>query len=202
MDAYLFYSSKCNNSINFWNLLEQNGLLNQFTKISIDKMDKRSIKNLNISLIPAILLMYKNGANEIYEGSDCFKWLTKLIQNKRKCTMDIANNKRQEILENNIKNNSGNDMIIDFQPSEMTGISDDYSYIVTDIAQPKNYIQCGNEDKYNIATFNMNNEKLSQHDIAVDIEYKKQIRQQQDVDLNQNIQRKHIEVMLDNTMNN
>ena len=121
----LFFSTKCQYCHKFVNIMENHNLLNYFRMINVDE-------NLNsipktITTVPAILI---SQTNNLFMGSDAFKWVENMILLKEKNITEM-NNKNLSM-----KKNSG---IKGFNADEMLGISDNFTFINFDMALPKSY---------------------------------------------------------------
>ena len=74
-----------------------------------------------------------------------------------------ANRKNIQQAQNELRKNE--EGAIEYNENEMEGISDSYSYNNVDLAQPKNFVMVGNEDKQHIVTVNENESKFSKNEL-------------------------------------
>lgn len=127
----LFYSNKCNYSRS---ILNDANHLKDLVKICVD--NNRNIPN-TIKTVPTIVT--KTGT--FMTGKDVKKWILYKIQcilnpnylndlmKKKSATQNSSNQSNQSNQSNSSQDNSG---IMAFQKTEMTGYSDQYSYISED----------------------------------------------------------------------
>jgi hypothetical protein len=197
MKGVLFYSTDCETCRNLWNIMEKTQFLQYFEKINIDKVSLEHLQSLNISKVPAMIISYPNGQKNLLIADQIFKWLTDLDQNRKASMMEMTNSNRVKILEKNkMINNSG---IVDFSTAEMAGSSDDYAYLATDVAQPKNFLPCGQEQSQVIMTYNEGS-KLSKDEINKFIRNREGSRTQQDEHIKQTMKQEQLGAIYDNHM--
>ena len=147
MKIYFFYSSKgCQHSAHMWQVMEKEGILSWFEKMNIDNFSLDQLMQFGMKEVPAILVVGNNNKRELAEGKPAFKWLEQKIQNRRNNMSMMANSNRQKILERNMMVNN-NDGVTNFSKSEMSGASDDYAYLLTDLAQSKSYVGYGQDNQ-------------------------------------------------------
>jgi hypothetical protein len=195
MKIYFFYSSKnCENSAHMWKIMERESILGWFEKMNIDNFTIDQLTVFGLKSVPAILII-NNNIKELYEGKDSFKWVEQFIQNRRNNISMMVDANRQKLLQ---RNNMINKSISDFSKSEMTGLSDDYAYLNTDIAQSKNYANC-NMNNQTIITFN-EREKLNQNEMKNAMNYVEQQRKQQNEILKNDMRNGQIDAICNNNM--
>jgi len=145
MRIYFFYSSnKCEYSTRMWKILNDEGILQWFDKINVDEKSLEWLLQIGLKQVPAVLITGNDNKRELHEGLESFKWLDTLIKNRRSNINQIATMNRQKLLENNrqINNMGDNKGLTEYVTGEMTGLSDEYGYLQTDIYQAKNYVDC------------------------------------------------------------
>lgn len=145
MRIYFFYSSnKCEYSTSMWKILNDEGILQWFDKINVDEKSLEWLLQIGLKQVPAVLITGNDNKRELHEGLESFKWLDTLIKNRRSNINQIATMNRQKLLENNrqINNMGDNKGLTEYVTGEMTGLSDEYGYLQTDIYQAKNYVDC------------------------------------------------------------
>lgn len=199
MKGILFYSYRCRNCINMWKILEKENFLQFFEKMNIDNLDIKYIQNLGISQVPSILIIYPNGKKLLKEARNAFIWIDELLKNRRENISKMVNLNRLELLKKNKE--LVNQGFLEYSNNEMGGKSDEYAYLVTDIALPKSYVNYGDERKDAIITYSeidkLDNEKLNNELIL-----KKDIRNNQDVVIKDEMKKGQIEAIYDNNMIN
>lgn len=177
-----------------WKIMERESILGWFEKMNIDNFTIDQLTVFGLKSVPAILII-NNNIKELYEGKDSFKWVEQFIQNRRNNISMMVDANRQKLLQ---RNNMINKSISDFSKSEMTGLSDDYAYLNTDIAQSKNYANC-NMNNQTIITFN-EREKLNQNEMKNAMNYVEQQRKQQNEILKNDMRNGQIDAICNNNM--
>jgi predicted MPP superfamily phosphohydrolase len=127
-----------------WKILNDEGILQWFDKINVDEKSLEWLLQIGLKQVPAVLITGNDNKRELHEGLESFKWLDTLIKNRRSNINQIATMNRQKLLENNrqINNMGDNKGLTEYVTGEMTGLSDEYGYLQTDIYQAKNYVDC------------------------------------------------------------
>jgi hypothetical protein len=124
-----------------------------FVPICLDNLSSKKISQLKIKEVPAIVVSCENSPSSIFEGpQQCSQWLTSLMYNRRKNICERVEKQRKFIQKKQAEMRSLEGGAIEYNAEEMDGISDNYAYNMTDLCQPKNFVQIGSEDKYNIVT--------------------------------------------------
>lgn len=163
MFRFLFYSLKCDKCNNMLKIMENEGIIGSFKLYCIDNMTVQQISNLNLNTVPTIVFQQPDGrGSQIFEAGDAFKWLNSLIQNRRQNYMQMMEMNRRNILKHNANINKSMEGPQGYKPSEMSGVSDDYSYISIDCAQPKQYMTYGQDENLSILTIKDNNGKIDE----------------------------------------
>lgn len=161
MFGHLFYSRNCKSCGDFIRIINQEGIINGFNMISIDDLSAQQITNLSIKFVPTVIVRDQNGSN-IFEAGKAFEWVNNLIQFRRQNMAKMVEMQRRRIIQANI--NAGVTGVgMEHSPMETSGISDDFSYLVTDHAQPKSFMPYGHDDQYKIVTLkNLDESRLSE----------------------------------------
>jgi hypothetical protein len=198
MRGVFFYSTECPNCSTMWKIMEQENFLQYFEKINIDKITLEQLQNLGITKVPALLLTFPNGSKVLREAEGSFAWLRELIQNRRNSMSQMINSNRLKILEKNkeLNNNGG---ILEFSKTEMQGLSDDYAYLQSDVAQTKNFLLYGNDASQAILTF-AEGTKMTQNDTKNKITEIESIRNQQNEVIKKDMRVGQMEAVYDNKM--
>lgn len=152
----IYYLSSCNECKNLLQVIFNEGIQRMFVPVCLDNSSSEDLykimTSLKIDTLPTIVISSENQQPMIFEGpQQCSQWLTNFTLNRRKNIVQVVDNQRRLIQKAQMiaRNQDGTDGFIE---AEMDGISDTYSYNLTEIGQPKNYVMVGDEDKYNIVT--------------------------------------------------
>lgn len=140
----LFYSNKCNECKNLWQVICNENIKQAFVPICLDNFSLKEIEKLSIKRIPSIVVSVDNHKPSIYEGPyECSKWLTTFTLNRRKNITHRVEQQRKIIQNENtqIRNTEGGP--VEYTATEMEGISDDYAYLNTDLSHPKSFLPIG-----------------------------------------------------------
>jgi len=199
MKGILFYSYRCRNCINMWKILEKENFLQFFEKMNIDNLDIKYIQSLGISQVPSILIIYPNGKKILREARNAFIWIDELLKNRRENISKMINLNRLELLKKNKE--LVNQGFLEYSNNEMGGKSDEYAYLVTDIALPKSYVNYGDERKDAIITYS-EIDKLDKEKLDSELILKKDTRNNQDVAIKDEMKKGQIEAIYDNKMIN
>jgi len=163
-------------------------MLNMFNLISIDKMPLEQLRQTGIKNIPALVLTDSNGNTQMcHEGKDAFIWLNNFIQCRRQnlSLMKQTENNRKKIVQANVAVNKDN---IGGITNEDNRMSDNYSFVVNDLVdyvQPKTFMPYGNDNNYNIVTFNDDRkDKITERDMKQKINEYSKSREQIDKQIN------------------
>lgn len=149
----VFYSTKCQECMNLWQVIYNENIVKMFIPVCLDNYSSKQIASLSIKEIPAIVIASENQAVTVFEGPQkCSQWLTMFTLNRRKNIVQQVEQQRRLIqkAQSVARNQDGG--TLEYIESEMDGISDGYAYNHTDLCQPKSFVMVGNEDKYNIIT--------------------------------------------------
>ena len=199
MKGILFYSNRCRNCINMWKILEKEHFLQFFEKMNIDNLDIKQIQNLGISQVPSILVIYPNGKRILREARQAFMWIDELLKNRRENISKMINLNRLELIKKNKE--FVNQGFLEYSNNEMDGKSDEYAYLVTDIAQPKSYVNYGDEKKNAIITYS-EFDKIDKDNMDKELKNKKETRSNQDVIIKDEMKKGQIEAIYENNMIN
>ncbi len=201
MRIYFFYSKKCANSANMWKLLSDEGILQWFEKINADDKPLEWLVQMGLKCVPTMLVMGVGDKRELFEGPDAFKWLDTLIKNRRASVNQIADMNRQKLLESNrhINNTTGtNNSLIEYVVGEMSGLSDEYGYLQTDMYHTKNYVDC-HRGGQSIVTIN-EQEKLNKNQTDASVNATNELRDKQTQILKDEMRQGHIDTVFGNRM--
>jgi len=152
--------------MNLLQVITNENIIKMFIPVCLDNFSSSQISSLSIKEIPAIVISSENTIPIVYEGpQNCSSWLNSFIINRRKNLINQVENNRKNIqhAQNELRKNEGG--AIEYNETEMEGISDSYSYNNTELAQPKNFVLVGNEDKQHIVTVNENENKFNKNEL-------------------------------------
>ena len=135
MKRFLFFSKKCQSCANLIVLLKNLNLLNNFEMVCLeDLIAQRKQPPPNIKSVPALIMQ---DLNLVLQGKETFEWVEKIRMNMIK--MNMAKTAQQAGPHG-------------FTNVEMGGFSDNFAYMLTDLAQPKSFLPYGKDDEYAIYT--------------------------------------------------
>jgi hypothetical protein len=149
----LFYSRACEESTNLLQVIYNENIINIFILICVEDLSIKDMSNLNIDVVPSIVISADNVPSEIHQGPvACSRWLTGFTMNRRKNLAARVDQQRRIIQKAQSDARKQEDGALDYSEAEMEGVSDMYSYTGTDLCQSKNFVMVGDENKYNILT--------------------------------------------------
>ena len=191
---YLYYSNRCESSKNLLRVLNSEGILGAFKCICIDNINKTSLINSGIKGVPTLIIKGETGG-AMYEREDAFRWVENIIKFKRhNMMMAMVKENRQKIADHNkMMQNSGP---LGWKPEEMSGVSDEYSYLKTDCAQPKSFLPYGQDDQYQIVTIVDNGQKISPKEQEEVINKYADIRNQQTQHIKENMEKSQLDTVM------
>jgi len=180
-----------------WQVMEKEGILSWFEKMNIDNFSLDQLMQFGMKEVPAILVVGHNDKRELAEGKNAFKWLEQKIQNRRNNMSMMADSNRQKILERN-KMVDNNDGVTNFSKSEMSGSSDDYAYLLTDLAQSKSYVGYG-QDNQAIVTM-LEGAKATEAETTAAMKKEALNREQQGTKMKEEMKQGQMEAIYDHRM--
>lgn len=157
----LFYSKKCNECMNVWQVIQNENIVKMFILICVDDFSSKEISTLSIKEVPAIVVSAENQRPAIFEGPiKCSQWLTNFTINRRRNLAQQVEQQRKLIQKahTNIRVQEGGP--VEYTEAEMDGVSDAYSYNNIDIGQAKNFVMVGDEENQFIRTPQMFENKI------------------------------------------
>lgn len=159
----LFYSVKCEESMNLWQVIYNEGIGRMFIPVCLDQYSSKQLQNINVGIekIPSIVISTQNHQPVIYEGpQNCSKWLTGFTINRRRCLAQQIDAQRRLIQKEHAKIRNIEGGPIEYSEAEMDGVSDVYAYTDTDLCQPKNYVMVGSEESHIVTPINQRDCKI------------------------------------------
>ena len=204
MYSYLFYSPRCESSMNFIRIITNEKIQNMFTLISIDTMSREQIISTGMKKTPMVALRDKNNITTgVFEGQAAFDWLNNLIQFRRQNMMKMVELNRKKIIQANQKSNNNQDgATFVARTDDSNSISDSFSYIDLDYVSSKSFMPYGRDTDFKILTFNDTNGKINQNDMNNKISEYDTFRKQTQSTIENNIQNQLKETLINNIQNN
>lgn len=200
MKLIFFYSSEeCEYSHKMWKIMENEQILPMFEKYNILDIDSDKIMQLELQMVPAIIIIDDDtGRKSKVEAIRAFQWLEKMVTNRRHNSMMSTNANRVKILQRNIELNK-NSMVSNFSQEEMSGFSDNYTYLLTDLPQAKTFVALG-ADNQAIVTIPEQG-KVKKEEMNRIIKNNQQMREAQDKILEKESEQSRLEAIYDNKNN-
>lgn len=201
MFGYLFYSPRCESSANFIRIITSEKINNMFNLISIDNMSTQQLISLGIKKTPMIVLRNQNNQTiGVHEGQLAFEWLNNLIQFRRQNIINTVEQNRKKIIQSNIAQQVNKDNIAG-RSDELSGISDNFTYINVDYVPTKSFLPYGHDSEFKILTFKDNQNKISEQDIKSKLSEYQNVRTKTDNDI-KNIVDNQLKLNIINQLNN
>jgi len=162
----LFYSNKCKECMNIWQVVCNEDIKRMFIPVCLDNYTSKDIEKLSIKRIPSIVVSVENHKPAVYEGSfECSKWLNTFTANRRKNLLQRVEQQRKTIQKDNNEHKENGP--IEYTSNEMDGVADEYAYLNTDLSQPKNFLPIGMENTQIHTPNNLTyNDKLTAREMA------------------------------------
>ena len=183
MIGFLFYSPRCESSANFIRIITTEKINQMFNLVNIDTMSREQIISLGISKTPMLVLRDQNNQTiGVHEGQAAFIWLNNLIQNRRQNMAKIIQENRKKLIQSNMAQNINKDLVSG-KTDEMTGVSDNYSYVDIDYTSSKSFLPYGQDSDFRILTFKDNQGKITNNELNTKISEYNNIRSKTDNDI-------------------
>jgi hypothetical protein len=183
MFGFLFYSPRCESSANFIRIITTEKINQMFNLVNIDTMSREQIISLGITKTPMLVLRDQNNQTiGVHEGQAAFIWLNNLIQNRRQNMAKIIQENRKKLIQSNMAQNINKDLVSG-KTDEMTGVSDNYSYVDIDYTSSKSFLPYGQDSDFRILTFKDNQGKFTNNELNSKISEYNNIRTKTDSDI-------------------
>lgn len=157
----LFYSNRCNECMNLWQVINNEGIVKMFIPVCVDNFTSEQFQNISIKKVPAIVVSAENQRPAIFEGPvKCSQWLNNFTINRRQNLIRQVDQQRRLIQKAHVSARTQDNGPLEYSEAEMGGVGDEYAYTGTDLSQPKNFIPVGQEENYFISTPLMNENKI------------------------------------------
>jgi len=201
MFGYLFYSPRCESSANFIRIITSEKINNMFNLISIDNMSTEQLISLGIKKTPMLVL--RNQHNQtigVHEGQSAFEWLNNLIQFRRQNIINTVEQNRKKLIQSNMAQQINKDNIAG-KSDELSGISDNFTYINVDYVPTKSFLPYGQDSEFKILTFKDNQNKICEQDMKSKLSEYQNMRTKTDSDI-KNIVDNQLKSNIINQLNN
>lgn len=203
MYCYLFYSPRCETSVNFIRIITNEKIQNMFTLISFDTMTRDQIISTGMKKTPMVAIRDQNNVTTgVYEGQVAFEWLNNVIQHRRQNMMKMVESNRKKLIQANQKVNNTDGSSFVARTNDQNEISDTYSYIDLDYVSSKSFMPYGKDTDFKILTFNDSNGKINQNDMNNKISEYENFRKQTQSAIENNIQNQLKDTLINNIQNN
>ncbi len=198
MFIQLFYSKKCQACNELWTVIINEGLQRMFVPVCLDNMSTKNIAELKLERIPAIVILSDTQRPIVYEGSkNCGDWINTIIKNRRLNTKQHVETQQRLVNQNKsmIRSNEQGSAL-EYVMEEMDGVSDAYSYVATDMYQPKNYVPVGQENSFGLVTPQDTEHKINAIDITANIREVMRGRERDTIELQKNMEQQQIQIIM------
>jgi hypothetical protein len=197
----LFYSKKCKECMSLCEVIHNEKISDMITFICIDNYTSKQLETLIFKQVPVIVITQDDNKPMIYEGAiKCSQWLNAFTYNKRKMIAKEVNEKRKQIQKSQIEDRQNFGGALEYNDSEMNGISDEYSYCNTDLPQPKSFVNVGNEGATKIFTIANNENKISNITLKKTLKETEINRENDKRDFIKIMEQKQISAVINSTM--
>lgn len=135
----IFYYSRVSKlCIDLLRMMESYNILNKFFLKCVDDMDVNSIPK-GLERVPTLII---SGIDKPLVANEAVKWFN---DNRPYLIQQNMNMQNKKLIYNMTKNMYGNTGPKGFSTSELVGTSDNFAYMETDEAQPKEFCRYGND---------------------------------------------------------
>lgn len=166
----LFYASNDKESMNIYNIIIQNGLNRLFQDIDVIKLPMQELQNLSMKTVPTIVVSSPQTRPDVYDGpKNCSLFLNNLIVNRRTSQIQETESRMQIIQKAQRDARMKSEGPAEYCEAEMTGTSDGYAYMQTDMAQAKSFVLVGQEDDISVITPQCKEVKIGKRQMAADL---------------------------------
>lgn len=201
MFGYLFYSPRCESSANFVRIITSEKINNMFNLISIDNMSTEQLISIGIKKTPMLVLRNQhNQTTGLHEGQSAFEWLNNIIQFRRQNIINTVEQNRKKLIQSNMAQQVNKDNIAG-KSDELSGISDNFTYINVDYVPTKSFLPYGQDSEFKILTFKDNQNKIAETDMKSKLSEYQNMRNKTDSDI-KNIVDNQLKSNIINQLNN
>lgn len=176
----LFYTAEDKEAMNIYNIIVQQGMMGlfRFTDV-VNDLTVEQLEKLQMTSVPTIVVSSINTKPMVYDGpAACAHFLNELIINRRSTQMKDVESRMKVIQKAQRDARLKTDGPSEYSEAEMSGKSDNYAYMQTDMAQPKSFVLIGQEDSNSVITPQVNESKINKQQMASDLSNLKRQREQ------------------------
>ena len=182
--------------MNIRNIILQNGLGRMFGMTDITKMELADLERLQMEKIPTIVISSPNNRPDVRDGpSACSQFLNTMIMNRRASQNQEVESRMKMIQKAQVEARLKTEGPSEYSEAEMSGTSDNYSYMQNDIFQPKTFVLVGQEDSVNVITPQLNETKIGKRQMASDLAALERQRKQDMSTYKQTMEQKQIDAI-------
>jgi hypothetical protein len=178
----LFYANGDKESMNIYNIIMQNGMTRLFQLTDVTELQMEQLAKLQMKSVPTIVISSANSRPEVYDGpKNCSIFLNNLILNRRASQIQETETRMKLIQKAQRDARIVNDGPAEYSEAEMSGTSDNYAYMPTDMAQAKSFVLVGQEDATVVITPQINESKINKGQMLSDLS---NLQKQREQDMN------------------
>jgi len=176
----LFYANSDKESMNIYNIIMQNGMTRLFQMTDVTQLSMDQLSNLQMKTVPTIVISSPNNRPEVYDGpKNCSVFLNTLIINRRASQIQETEARMKIIQKAQRDARLVSEGPSEYSEAEMSGVSDNYSYMQTDMAQAKSFVLVGQEDATTVITPQLKESKINKNQMSADLS---SLQKQREVD--------------------
>jgi hypothetical protein len=176
----LFYANSDKESMNIYNIIMQNGMTRLFQMTDVTQLSMDQLSNLQMKTVPTIVISSPNNRPEVYDGpKNCSVFLNTLIINRRASQIQETETRMKIIQKAQRDARLVSEGPSEYSEAEMSGVSDNYSYMQTDMAQAKSFVLVGQEDATTVITPQLKESKINKNQMSADLS---SLQKQREVD--------------------
>jgi hypothetical protein len=166
----LFYAGGDPESMNIYNIILQNEMGRLFEATDVTKMSVSELERLHMKNLPTIVISSANTRPDVRDGpSACAQFLNTMIVNRRATQIQEAESRMKMIQRAQKESRLKTEGPSEYSEAEMAGTSDNYSYMQSDVFQPKSFVLVGQEDSVNVITPQLNESKIGNKQMTSDL---------------------------------
>jgi hypothetical protein len=166
----LFYANGDSESMNIYNIILRNDLGRIFEATDVTQMSVNELERLQMKKLPTIVISSANTSPDVRDGpSACAQFLNMMIVNRRATQIQEAETRMKMIQMAQKESRMKTEGPSEYSEAEMSGSSDNYSYMQSDVFQPKAFVLIGQEDTLNVITPQLNETKINKKQMSADL---------------------------------
>lgn len=179
----LFYTADDKEAMNIYNVIVQQGMMGlfRFTDV-VNDLSIEQLERLQMKTVPTIVVSSSGSRPMVYDGPQaCSRFLNELIINRRATQAEDVELRMKAVQRAQRDARLKSDGPSEYSEAEMSGKSDNYAYMQTDMAQPKSFVLVGQEDTTSVITPQLQESKIGRNKMLSDMSA---LTRQRDQDLN------------------